>query len=268
MRYTFFKKLEGNAPLVVFFNQVMKELDAMRVMLAPARTFSRNYKSVPYGYPSSTAFAFYEFCLLEEYFKSVIDHLAKWSSYAEQYNGEFAGRWRYYAASDRLESINEYGGEDDDYDDDGNVLLDVTDSKLKSYSLVNQMRDYNDIFLTSKPSDWLLIYNALHVQSEMSIFKIFEHMGTPIHSHRMENGEMVQNTWADERLHEAVTQSNCDMLAAVLFSVATAVSLLAKRVNKLKPNSDNKKFFSGLPGQIDDILNLRIPQLQLKGGQL
>lgn len=265
--YSMYERIKGNSPLVMIFNQIMDILDTPRMFVAPSCTSCRSSKYKPYGFRATTAIAFYEYCLLEEYLHSLVANLADWKDWAEKYNSEFGGSWRYYAMADRLESIKEWGGgEEKDYNPDGSIRTEVTDKELDGYSLVECMRGHNDIFLTTSPGDWEFIYNTLHKTGQMSIFKAFEAMGTPLSSYRLENGEMVQNTWVDERLHEAREQAESDTMADHLFSVVSKACELVNDVKKLKSDSDNKVFFSNLPGTIEEILNFHIPIIEMKGG--
>lgn len=256
--YSSFSKIEGDCNFALLCNKAMDLLSSQRLFVAPLSTSFRDKRLSTYGYRETTAVVFYEMCLFETYLISAFEHLTRWRANATKYNTEFAGSWKYYALADRIESIKEYGGEDEDYNEDGTVKTDLTDEQLRGSDIVTQMTDYNDIFLTTNPGDWEIINTLLQQRSDFSLSKMFERMGKPILSYRSESGELIQNTWADERLLEAKEQYVSDSISEIINSVIDELCTLVKQVNSLRWNTDNKKFFANLPARIDAILNLEI----------
>ncbi len=267
IRYEFFKEVEPNTQLLKFFNMVFDELGTLRLVSCPDM---HTYKDL-YGNRAeiqNSAILYFETCLLELYLHSIPQYLSRWKEMAEKYNTEFNGSWKYYALDDKRSLIEEYGGEDDDYDADGSIRTDFTDDELKACSIVTQMVDHNHIFLTTQPWHLATVYKALQSKSEFNVFKVLEKVsgGKRLKTYRKgANGEMIENTWEDERLKEATDQYVADSIAEILCSVVTAVSLLVTRVEELRYNKDNKKFFATLPSHIDDIMELRIKMYTTEG---
>ena len=266
-RYANFAEIENESNLAKFFNMVFEKLETFKMISSPdLHAYNDLYsaKGKTSEVVKNASILFYEACLLENYLHSIIEHLTDWKEKAIRYNSEFSGSWRFYAIAEHRDGIKEYGGEDTDYNKDGSIRTDFTDEELKGADIVSQMVDYNHIFLTTKPEHLYLIYNLLLNIGDTNIFKFFENQGIPLSTYsRDENGNMVKNTWADEKCMEAKDQHICDTLAEMLYSVVAEVSGLVVEVEKLKYNSDNKKFFTELPERINAIMDLQISILSL-----
>lgn len=262
---------ESKTQLAQLFNAVMDRTNTVRLFLAPSSTSIVDCKSVE-GLEMEAFYAqeFYNLCLAEIYFHQVIKYLTEWKEMAMQYNDEFAGKWKYYALSKHIELIKEFGGEDEDYNDDGSIRTEFTDEELAHSAIVNEMRDFNDIFLTADYSLLMGIYDILLNNSELDIQKIFSQLGNPIKTYRHgKDGEMIENTWVDEIELSSCRQNECDMLADTLLSAQKAVVKLVKEVKSLKVFTNNTRFFAKLPGRIEAILDLRIDMYEYprKGGR-
>lgn len=112
--YDLFSRIKDGSRLADLFNQVMHKLDIVRIVSAPS-TFEMVNKD------EQCVELFYESCLWELYFHGVVDKLNRWVKVLNEYESEFGSNWKYYASSKRLESIKEYGGDDKDYDTEGNI---------------------------------------------------------------------------------------------------------------------------------------------------
>ena len=271
-RYLFFNKIENETPLAQLLNAVMEKAELVRHIVAPSSTTV--VAGIFDGFERQTAQResanmFYKLCFTEVYFHQIIRNLLDWNFAAEKYNVEFACSWKYYAISRHMELVTEYGGEDEDYNEDGSVKTDLDNKAMKSCTIVGEMIDHNDIYLTTGKHCLHDIYNILLKDSEFSLQKIFNQLGSPLKTYRQgENGEMIENSWADEQLMGAKQQHVCDSLVDMMYSAQHAVVDLVKDVKKLKPFTDNRPFFQKLPGRIEAILQLQIPIIEypLKGG--
>ncbi|MBS4041604.1 MAG: hypothetical protein KGZ81_13530 [Flavobacteriales bacterium] len=263
---------DSQTKLAQLFNIAMDRVKTARHFIAPSCTSIVASKGcADFERESFMAQKFYQLCLTEIYYHQVIHYLTEWKQMATQYNNEFAGNWKYYALSKHIELINEYGGDEEDYNDGGSLRTELTNQELSHSTIVNEMRDFNDIFLTTGLFSLTEIYAILLLDSELSLQKIFAQIGKPIKTYRQgDDGEMIENTWVDEQEISSRQQHECDTIVDMLFSAQRAVVELVRDVKKLKVFTNNKPFFAKLPDRIEAILDLRIVMNQYprKGGRL
>jgi hypothetical protein len=206
-------------------------------------------------------------CLIEQYLHSIVVNLSKWETLIAKYNKEFQSSWKYFALSNRMDLIKEFGGEDDDYNEDGSIRTDVSDEELTDDTVVAELLDYscNNIFISTTPADCLKIcYMIIHAGNFCIIDFLKEKSGKRIKTYRMgEYGEMIQNDWTDEAMQKARKQLEHENIAEIFWSVLLFVNELIRHVEKLPRTEDNKEFFQLLPKAIDNIFNLKIPLMKL-----
>lgn len=254
--YEFPQKIEGSGFLVEFANIVLDKTTSIRIFTAPSTTAS--FKDINAGSIES----FYQCCMLETYLHSAIEHLRKWKSDAQKYNNEFEGSWKYYAIADRLRSIKEYGGEDDDYNEDGSIREKVSDKELKYSSLLESWRGYNDIFLSSKAPDFTRVSSLIQVENKLSIVDFFRDQGKELTSYKKDvHGNMVAMDWADEQMSNARKEFVADGMVDFLTLFVKNCRIIIDQVEKLPYNKDHKDFFGSLPNKIDAIFELKLQQL-------
>lgn len=193
----FSEKFEETSNLSYAFNQAQKKLHLKRMIIAPSNTQSNGF-NVNDEIIKEFALGFYYHAMFDVYCSSVIEHLTKWKKDAEEYISEFNCSWKFYALSRKLKSIKEYGADEDDYDKNGNIKESFTDEELKSWSIVEGWRGYNDIIFFTNQDDLNMIYNTISTDAIFTIEKMFEDFGTPVKTyHQNEQGEMIENTFAD-----------------------------------------------------------------------
>jgi hypothetical protein len=229
----------------------MDHVDTMRIVSSPM-DFTLRDKS-----KTDSALMFFETCLIELYLHEVISGLKRVRSIAVEYADEFSCRWKYYAASKRIDSIREYGGEPEDYDDEGNITP-ASDKRLKLYSPVSDIRpDCRDIFMSAELSDLTTLFSAIAVDSRMDVNDFFRSLtGKRLKSYRKEDGEMVENTWIDESLMKARREFIGEELSDILMRTLFRITELVREIKGLEPDNDHRSFFVQLPRRIDRIFNL------------
>lgn len=254
--YSIAERIEGNEPLVEFANSVLNKTITLRTITAPSST--ARFKDInPYSIEN-----FYHCCMLETYFNSAIEHLRKWKEEAIKYNTEFEGSWKYYAIADRLESIKQWGGEDDDYNPDGSIREKVSDKQLKGCSLLESWRGYNDIFLSSKVTDFARVSTLIQVESKLSIVDFFRTQGKELTTYKQDaQGNMIPQDWADEQMSNAQKEFVADGMVDFLTLFVKNCRTIIDQVEKLPYNKDHKDFFASLPNRIDAILDLKLSPL-------
>lgn len=254
MVYSINKKIEGNEALTQLFNTILGEMNFLRMVTAPSSTFSFKHNS------NMTAQTFFDCCIVETYFHRVIDELRKWSADTYRYVNEFNCSWKYFALSEKNDLIDKYGYDESDYDDKGKLKTSYTDDELSHYTLPSSWTGYNDIFLTSEPSDFEFAHKVLENVSMFSFSKFKSAMGLEsLPTYKNENGEMKPMSWEEEIIDDAHNQYRADSLSEILKWVLNQVRELVDDVLRLIPTKDNKEFFQSLNKRIDNILKLEIP---------
>ena len=253
--YDFYENVEDSTNLGRLFNRTLKSTLIMRIVSAP-KVFEPDSEMRMHQ-----IVGFYDSCLIELYLHSVIQRLNEWKNKSIDYCNEFDCSWQYYAASRRLESINKYGGDEDDYDEDNNIIM-IGKERLKSYSIVSEMRckDTRDIFMDTTNKDLGVLYSAVIADGKFNVQDIFKKAtGKTIATYRQdENGDIVENKFGEDVMRTTNKKIASEDMVSVLKAVFLCVHKLIEEVKGLKENADNKKFFTSLPGRIDRIFELEI----------
>ena len=268
LSYEFFKKIDESSNLAKFFNTVFSKLDIARMMHAPV-SYDRikTTEGVVENHKEYCASNFYKLCLGELYLHSIINNLNRWQKLLEEYNGEFQSSWRYYAMSKRMDLIKEYGGEESDYNEDGSIKTIVNDDCLSGYSIIGDLVNDNclDIFIETNPEDLYDFASYIVINENINIIDLFEKtFGKKLTSYRLRDGEMIENTFADEIINKIEKEDSACLTANTLLGVAVSVKSLINNIKKLDKKQDNKDFLSVfLPFEIQNILDLRITSLNI-----
>ena len=260
-KYFFFNKVNDDTPLGRLFNEVFNVLEIPRSISAPADTTVDGWEN------SEKSLLFYKMCLMEQYLHSIMDNLSKWQTLTEKYAKEFHYSWKYYALSNRIDLIKEFGGDDDDYNEDGSIRTDFSDEELINDTILSDLADpqTNSIFLSTTPMNCLTTCNLIVHLGANSIFDFFKNAtGKPIRTYRKnEDGKFIQNDWIDDAMIKAEEELAHDHAATLLWSVLLFIYSLVCKVKELSKTEDNMIFFKKLPKLIDTIFNLKIPLLKL-----
>lgn len=140
--YDIMCRVEEDCTLAIYFNKVINELDIVKILFAP-KTFEDTKEE-----NRDFAERFYQSCLWELWFYRSLSRLHEWDDTLNKYFSEYEGKWKFYACSKRIESINEYGGEESDYNEDGSIrTLNLTEDDLRHHTALGEMvqDDWRDI---------------------------------------------------------------------------------------------------------------------------
>ena len=247
------ERVDSSTKLGQLLNRCMDSVDTLRIVSIP-HDFERDADS-----KTNMAILFYETCLIEAYLHSIIPSLNRIKATAKEYK-TFDSNWKYYATSKRYDSIKEYGGDDDDYDAEGNITP-ATDEKLKVYSVVSDLRisDSRDIFISAELSDLMTLFKFIDFHGRNDINDFFlQTTGKRLKTYRMENGKMIENDWADEAINKSSREFASDELSAAVMTVFSWITVLVEKIRDLKKDEDNKDFFEFLIKEVDRILNLEL----------
>ncbi len=172
---------------------------------------------------------------------------------------EYNGIWEYYARAKRLFYIEEYGGDESDYNDYGIVKTEVDSKCLQSYSVIGDLiqDDWRDIVIQTKPEHLDSIYASIKVDGSFSIRDMFKAMGSgDLKSYRSENGQMIENSEDDELLDKLSSQAKSEDLSIMLMSVVYVIHRIVNQIRNLQKDNDNKEYFQSLLLRIQNILDM------------
>lgn len=249
---SFTKKVDDGSPIATFFNTCLKGCNTAMIFSAP-RTFARHGGD-----------DIYCTCLLfEDYASSFVAKLRQIVDTISVYEAEFGFHWKFYASSKRIELVKEYGGEDDDYDEDGRiVMVGVPDEKLATYSVVNDLYENEvvDIVQDTTPRDLRHIAAVIQMDASLTVTDIFEQAigKTVLPSKVDEDGNVKHMSRMDVEMGKAVNKADADTLVQTLYLACGAMQYILNRVKNLSKIKDNKKELSYIRDFATKILNADI----------
>lgn len=259
--YELFSRIEDGSKLAGLFNQVLHKLDVLRMMSAPA-TFEME------GKDEHCVALFYESCLWEMYLHGIIEKLNRWKNILDEYESEFGSNWKYYASSKRLDSIKEYGGEDEDYDSEGNIrTMNLSDKDLECYTVIRNLvqDDWRDIVQETKPEHLSGLCSALQTKAQISITDIFKQaLGKEISTYKQdENGNMIPITFADKALSKASDEVQADNLSAMVLYICHCIQFLIDKIRGLDEFADNEQELHSIYRDAECLLEMRFKDMSI-----
>lgn len=252
--YSLFSHIEDNSNLAHLFNTVLNKLDIFRIISAPI-TFEKKGKT------ERNFELFYDTCLWEMYFHEVVNKLKHWIEVLDEYEAEFGSNWEYYASAKRLESIKKYGGEAEDFDNDGNIRTQgLTHEDLKHDTVVSDLIQDNwmDIVQETLPEHLEGLIIAIKAKAKISFAEVFKNATNrdlPIYK-QDKDGNMVKMNFSDHAMQKASDEVLADDLSSVVLFVCRSIQLLVKRMRELDQFSDNKNELRAIRNDVSALLGL------------
>lgn len=252
MAYSMNKRIDNNSNLAAFLNEVLKSTNVARIMCSP-RIFQERDKRMRKESKKNTQ-RFYQLVLFEMYSHALVSRLNEWVTNICEYIREFNGSWEYYARSKRLSSIDEYGGNPDDYNEDGTIKVDVGHDKLKSYSIISELiySDNEDLVQDTNAQDLYWIYTFIRANGSFCITDIFKGLKT----YKCVDGEMVENNLDDNVFRKVSRQQGSEDMCCQLFSIITLVNRMVNELSKASHTSDNKELLGNVLFDTQAILDM------------
>ena len=250
------KRIEDKSMLACMLNECLHNVDTIRIFSTPT-TFKRNRDT------GSTNNAYCICLLFEEYAKQIVVRLRGIISAITEYETGFNSSWKYYAMSKRLEAINQYGGEEDDYDENGDVIkIGLTDEQLFCYSIISDLYldDWKDLAQETTPNDLSIVASVLNTSASITITDMFKQVcgKTILPTKINNNGEIVKMTREDVELDKITKQVDASDLSEILFLVCGLVQYVFHKIKTLPKDSDNKEDLKAIKEMCQAILNLEI----------
>ncbi|MFW5848011.1 MAG: hypothetical protein ACOCVF_03765 [bacterium] len=195
---------------------------------------------------------------LNSLYRYTIDIYEELLKYKTEHNFD----WIDYASTNRINSINEYGGEDEDYDENGEIIFSTDYKYLKNYTLIRELKFSlgeefrGPSFGTSTSEDYLSTSIVVEKQTDMCPFKFFRSQGSNINLHVLKDGEMVHLSEAD-RIEREMNEDIRNKTVVQFFNKAIDKTVdIKEQILNLNDKKNNKKQINNIINQLEDLLNL------------
>lgn len=246
--------------LAVYFNKIIGELETVRIFSSP-RTFEDTKKE-----NKDYSAIFYQTVLWELWFHGVVERLNEWNEILNEYFSEYEGKWKFYACSKRIESINEYGGEESDYNEDGSIrTLNLTEDDLRHHTALGEMvqDDWRDIVQETTCADLQYMISCLKTHASFSLSDAFkECFGKEIATYKQdENGNMVPMSFADKAMDKAVEQYTADGMAIGITLVCEFIQRIIRDIRAMDKFSDNRDKLIQIHKDVRNILDFNLDEV-------
>lgn len=206
---------------------------------------------------------FYQTCAWDQWLTELPDKLELWTGKIDTYINEFEGKWKYFAACDRIESINVYGGDDDDYDEEGNIIKEgIPNERLEPYTILYYLYQDEtiDIVLQTGPEDLKGMFHAMIAYEKSSLASNFKKIcGIDLPLYRKDkNGNMVKMSSGEIQMYDIERQYAAAERAFFLHVIARSVQECISKLKVLKYNEDNVEALTEIRSMAQDILDMNL----------
>jgi hypothetical protein len=207
---------------------------------------------------------YYQILLWENWLHEVVKRLQEWTATISEYFDEFNGSWEYYALSKRLDFLNEFGGDDEDYNTDGSIkTTGITHEQLKYHAVFSGLyHDCVDIVQDTKPSDLYPLINAIEANARVSIIDVLQKVsGKEVTAYAMgDDGHLRPVTFADRELHKVSQMVDAHDYGQIIYITAFLMEKLTKGIETIAKSDtaflDNHDLLRSIQSDAEAILSL------------
>lgn len=242
-------------------NKCLKSFTTAAIIMTP-RTFDDMRKPKD---TTNMAIGFFSLSICIDYLKESADRLWKWSNIIDNYLVEFNGSWKYYAASRRLEFIKENGGDEEDYDENGEIITEgLPDDAYSCYTVMDDLFDAmsRDVVQDTRQEDVHQIISVICADASLDMRKIF---GKPINTYTFDDEGHIKKMSQEEQdlslVEKQVQADDFSSLVIILFRGIWYLCQLLKERAKKHVYEDNVEFLKEIRQHVEDIKNANIDAL-------
>lgn len=254
------KQIESEQPLAIAFNKVISKITTLWIMTRP-----RIFDDTKGEEATFKMITYYQILLWEKWLHEVVQRLQEWITTIDEYFDEFNGCWEYYALSKRLDFLNEYGGDDEDYNPDGSIkTTGITHEQLKYHTVFSDLyHECVDIVQDTKPTDLAPFINAIEANSRVSVIDILQKVsGKEITAYTMgDDGHLRPDTFADRELHKVSEMVEAHDYGQIIIIVAMLMEQLTKSIETAAKSDtafgDNHDLLRAIQSDAEAILSLK-----------
>ena len=235
--YGLFERIDDKSALAGFFNSVMKSLQPWRIAVAPCG-FEESM-----DIPLSMDETFCTLCRYEIWMHACVKRLHMIRRTLHEYFTDFHGKWKYYASYNRISCIREYGGEDEDYNEDGSVNADVPNDRLKGYSVVSRLYtdDFRDVAQDAAPSDINGLATLMVAFSGMDFIGEMRKCLGDFPIYKKEGGGMREVNKLEHSMDMVGKQITAEDNSKTMLGIAAGMALITHILKRCSFDDDNKE---------------------------
>lgn len=276
------RKIESESKLAQLFNKVLEMHQTQMTMFGPYYECMSSFMQKTNGNDSKVAETisqgkeiYYRTLVLENSLHGIHMSICVSIKLLKRYLNKYGADWENYAMSNRLQTIEKYGGEDYDYDEVGNVLSKTGIEALKEFTIKSELSNYigasfkdeinpgevrGEGIGTSTIHDFSLIILTIENQTDFSIFKFFRKISDkplPIYQ-KDENGNFRELNLADEVETEMNEDINNFRIALLFGFVIAFCSHIRTKFESIPYDQDAKIEYQILLKMLKCTLNLDV----------
>ena len=260
MQYINTSDIEETCNYDKLMNRFMNSFRTAAIIMTP-----RTFEDLRRQTGLSMALGHFTNILCVEWLRESSKRLRKWDEIIKNYFDEFNGAWKFYAASKRLDMINEYGADEDDYDDNGKIKkCGLTDEELSHYTVLVDLYDpsFRDIIQDFEPGDAYNFISAIKADASLDLRDAFGKRDIPVYSYD-EEGELRKMTSEEMDLRKIEREVNASDLSTIFVNVCSVLWYICREFEKYEKEhncEDNKEFLLQMQDYIRQLMNLKMSQ--------
>ena len=256
--------IDSELPLAKAFNRIISDLELLRIMTTPRIFSDSTDNEAPFRMQN-----YYLTVLWERWLHGVFNRLVEWVNTISTYFDEYNGSWEYYALSQRLEFIKEYGSDDeDDYNPDGTIkTTGITHEQLKFHTIFRDLyHDCVDIVQDTKPDDLYPMITTLDAKSRFSVIDVLQKStGQQVTSYILDKkGHLRPATFADKELIKVSEMVKAMDNGQLVYTIAQIMESMTSEIESIaksdKAFSDNHDLLNAILHDTTSILNLHLDE--------
>lgn len=229
-----------------FLARISKRMTVEKIMSTP-RTFE-DVRGEQFGWMSSTHFIM-EIC--SDWIEKLPRRVDEWIRTIDEYMSEFRGSWEYYACSKRLESIGEYGPDERDLDENGEVRTSgLTRDDLRCHTVFRDLylRDIRDVLQDFIPDDMVHFTSSVFADSKLDVKKMLSEMaGKEMDTYIVDrkNGEMRPETFGEHEMNRITDSVRAEDEMKMMALLGHAVYRMCRKLENVHEDvefSDSREF--------------------------
>jgi hypothetical protein len=210
-----------------------------RMMLASIIYLPRTFEDVRSDQFEFMAKGYFVQTLSKQWLEEVPRRIRMWKNVINEFKNEFNGNQRYYAVCKKLKAVEEYGPEDYDLDEEGELLWadgsKIPDRNLESSTVLNDlyMNECRDIIQDFIPDDISHICSDVCADASMDFRDIFAGITEHIpDSYTFDgHGNIHKVTFEEHEMMKAVRGANAVELTDVLVLLAETMCRMCGRLH-------------------------------------
>ena len=254
--------IDSELPLAKAFNRIISDLELLRIMTNPRIFSDSTDKEAPFRMHN-----YYLTVLWERWLHGVFNRLVEWANTISSYFDKYNGSWEYYALSQRLEFIKEYGSDDeDDYNPDDTIkTTGITHEQLKYHTIFRDLyHDCVDIVQDAKPDNLYPMITTLDAKSRFSVIDVLQKStGQQVTSYILEkNGHLRPMTFAEQELVKVSGMVKAMDNGQLVYTIAQIMESLTSELetiaNSDRAFSDNHDLLNAILNDATSVLNLHL----------